>query len=355
MRKRGGFFYRFPLRRQDEPGSNLRSLHGVDRERESEYNGGMKARDPVLLREFEKAVGRPMRTGVGLDAFSSFRLGGPADYFFSADSEPELTAAVRFARARRMPFYLIGGGYNLLFDDAGFRGLILRNRHRSLHADSGEQVSASSGTRLEDLTRLCLSEEIGGLEFLAGIPGTIGGAVFGNAGAFGWAVGDVLESARILTSDDGLRTVGRDYFEFDYRWSRLKRSGDVLLDVRLRGRPGAREAIESLVSENLARRAEKHPCRGTACAGSYFKNPVLPSGEKVPAAVLLDQVGAKSRRKGGAAVFPGHANFIINTGSATSRDVRRLADDLKRAVEETAGVRLEEEVIYLPADPPTPE
>jgi len=316
---------------------------------------GMREIDPNLVAEFEAGVGLPLKTGVALSAYSSFRIGGRADYFFVADSEARLTAAVDFARTRSLPFFLIGGGYNLLFDDEGFRGLILLNRFRELEAEADGRVAASSGTPLREVIRLCLDQGIAGLEFLAGIPGTVGGAVYGNAGAFGQAVGDVLESARILTGDGRVLSVGAGYFEFDYRWSRLKRTPDILLNARLSGRPGDRAEIQSRVSDNLSCRETRHPCRGTACAGSYFKNPPGPSGEKIAAGALLERVGAKTRRRGGAAVYEGHANFIINTGGATSRDVRRLAEELKQAVERETGIRLEEEVIFLPADPPRPE
>jgi UDP-N-acetylmuramate dehydrogenase len=313
------------------------------------YNEPM---DPTGISNlFEKAVGKPALLSVSLKAYSHFCIGGPADLFFEATREQELVSAVRFAQTNDIPFRVIGGGTNLLFDDSGFRGLILRNAVKGFRLITGTSgVAVSSGSTLEELITFCVEQEIGGLEFLVGIPGTLGGAVYGNAGAFDTDIGRVLTEARLLTRSGEITRVDQAFFSFAYRTSSLKSSGHILLEVVLEGHPQKRGAIQAALSEFRKKRENRHPPWEVACAGSYFKNPVLPSGEKVPAAFLLDQVGAKGMRVGGAEVYSGHANFIINRGSAGSKEVQELAERLKKEVKARFEVELEEEVIYLPAD-----
>jgi len=241
-----------------------------------------------------------------------------------------------------------------LFDDMGFRGLIIKNCMKRINRRQREEIEVSSGTSLRDLLLFCVEEGMGGLEFLAGIPGTIGGAVFGNAGAFDQEIGVFLKKALIL-DDRGKKTeVNREYFNFGYRWSSLKKKHNVLLGVVLRLQARNKEKIKNMIEKNLEIRKRKHPPIDTPCAGSYFKNPILPGSKKVPAAFYLDQVGAKNLRVGGAAVYSGHSNFIINRENASARDVLCLASELKRKVKEKFGIELKEEVIFLPAVLPTP-
>jgi len=313
------------------------------------YNGDMDLRD--FPKRFQTALGRPLTQAVDLSAYSHFRIGGPADFFFEVTSEEQLVQAVRFSRGIQVNHRVIGGGYNLLFDDQGFRGLIIRNAVKHLRLEDSHRIVAASGSTLEDLIQFCLDQDIGGLEFLVGIPGTLGGAVYGNAGAFDQDIGQVLEQARLLMHSDEIVHVDRKFFAFSYRHSVLKGSENILLEVSLRGFTRGRSEIQSLLADYRRKRVHRHPPWGIACAGSFFKNPVLSSGEKVPAAFLLDQVGAKEMSVGDAAVFSGHANFIINRGNATSEQVRTLAARLKSRVKERFAVDLEEEVIYLPAEP----
>lgn len=303
-----------------------------------------------FAREWEKASGPALRRNVPLREHSHFRIGGPADLFLEAASTAELAAAVRMARARRIRHRVIGGGYNLLCDDAGFRGLIIKNRAGGLLWDPVEEtIEVGSGVRIEDLTAASAARGWGGLEFLAGIPGTVGGAVYGNAGAFGRAVCDVLVEARLLTAAGDEAVVGPLDLDFGYRHSRLKASSDILLGARLRPVPAPPGEIRAAMDENLALRARRHPPRDTAYAGSYFKNPVLPDGCKQAAGFLLDQAGVRGLRVGGAVVFQGHCNFVVNDAGATARDVLELASEMKRRVRDKFGITLEEEVIFLPA------
>jgi UDP-N-acetylmuramate dehydrogenase len=303
---------------------------------------------------FAECVGRPLEHFVPLDEFANFRIGGRADYFFTADSLEEIVLAVRLAKEFFIPYYIIGGGYNLLFDDEGFRGLIIKNNAQGIKQRGRVKIEALSGTDLSELVAFCVDKGLQGFEFLAGIPGTVGGAVFGNAGAFDQSIGDFLEKALVLNEKCEQIEVDRDYFSFAYRQSFLRTSREFLLKVIFEFEEGDKEKIEVSIDGILAERKKKHPSYDVACAGSYFKNPVLPDGKRIAAAYLLDQVGAKEVTVGGAAVFENHANFIINRKDATAQNILDLAQELKRRVREKFGVELEEEVIFLPAKPSMP-
>jgi UDP-N-acetylmuramate dehydrogenase len=299
---------------------------------------------------FHREVGKPVREGLQLRDYSNFRIGGPADYFFEAGTIEELKSAVRVAREFRVPFFIIGGGFNLLFDDAGYRGLILKNSSRGLAlCGPGACLKATAGTPIGDLVDFAAENNLEGSEFLAGIPGTVGGAVFGNAGAFGQCIGDVLEEAVLLKGDGEEGRVLKDYFAFSYRHSKLKIEHDILLEAIFRLRLRDKAKIREKIEENLAVRAKKHPPRETAYAGSFFKNPAQPDGTKTAAGYLLEKVGARELRVGGAAVYPGHCNFLINANNATARDVLSLAAELKKRVKDMFGIGLEEEVMFLQA------
>ena len=302
-----------------------------------------------FARRFADEVSRPLQRSVPLSRFSNFRIGGPADYFFPAETLDELGNAVRTARGARVPFYVIGGGYNVLFDDRGYRGLIIKNQAKFIGLSGRGVMTASSGSCLDYFLDFCVSQSVSGFEFLAGIPGTIGGAVFGNAGAFGESIGESVKEALLLNGAGDRITVGRQDLEFGYRHSRLKVRHDILLSVRFETEPGDPLKIKASIQKNLDWRKNRHPW-DVACAGSYFKNPCPPGGNKRAAAFYLDQVGAKGFRLGGAEVSGIHANFILNTSGATAKNVLDVAAELKRRVWEQFGIRLEEEVIYLSED-----
>jgi UDP-N-acetylmuramate dehydrogenase len=311
----------------------------------------MKREAVSIPRLFRESLERPLQSRVSLRRHSSFRIGGPADYFFAARSLKELKSCLRFIHELSLPHYVIGSGTNMLFADAGFRGLILKNDVRGINRVQGEgRVSVLSGTSLSDLVSFALEEGLEGIEFAAGIPGTVGGAVFGNAGAWGLSIGQQLEEAVILDRQGNEARVGKDFFEFGYRDSNLKRSHLPVVEAVFMLRKGDKGLIRDRIDENLAKRKSPCPSPKMAYAGSYFKNPVLPDGTRVAAGRLLERVGAKELTKGGAGVYGGHANFILNCGGATAEDVRALARTMKARVKREYGIELEEEVIYLPAD-----
>ncbi|NIM59541.1 MAG: UDP-N-acetylmuramate dehydrogenase [Candidatus Aminicenantes bacterium] len=304
---------------------------------------------------FLENMGKHLKKSVPLRDYSNFKIGGKADYFFEAVSITELVKSILLARERSFPYFIIGGGYNILFDDEGFRGLIIRNCVQGIK-QIGEkaEIEVLAGTRLEDLINFSIDKGLSGFEFLAGIPGTVGGAVFSNAGAFGHSIGKFLKDAEILNRKGKRVKVKRDYFEFRYRHSILSKQNDVFLRAVFKLQQGEKGEIKSRIEENLEKRKINHPPWDAAYAGSYFKNPVLPDGRRVPAAHFLDEVGAKNMKVGGAVVYGGHANFIINKEKASAQDVLSLAQELKERVKERFGVDLEEEVIFLPAGSSTP-
>lgn len=315
----------------------------------------MGSKKPDFPEHFLDNVGKPLKKSVLLNGYSNFKIGGKADYFFEATSIPELTKSILLAREHSFPYFIIGAGYNLLFDDDGFRGLIIKNNVKGItQRGKKEEIEALAGTPLRGLIQFSIDKGLSGFEFLAGIPGTVGGAVFSNAGAFGDSIGKFLKDAEILNRKGKRVKVKRDYFEFRYRHSVLSKKYDVFLRAVFELHQGDKEEIKAHIEENLEKRRSNHPPEEVACAGSYFKNPVLPDGGRVSAAHFLDKVGAKDMRVGGAAVYRGHANFIINKEKASAQDVLRLAQELKGRVRERFGVELEEEVIFLPASSSTP-
>jgi UDP-N-acetylmuramate dehydrogenase len=310
----------------------------------------MKRRSVSIPSLFRGAVERPLGRRVSLSRHSSFRVGGPADYFFAARSMKELRSCLEFVRGQFLPYYLIGAGTNMLFDDRGFRGLILKNEVQGIsRPGGGSQVTSLSGTPLSDLVFFALDEGLEGFEFAAGIPGTVGGAVFGNAGAWGLSIGQVLADALILDEEGQEIHFGKDRFDFGYRHSSLKRRHLTVLEATFHLRKGDKGRIRARMDENLAKRKSPCPSPKMAYAGSFFKNPTLPDGTRTAAGRLLESVGAKELKKGGAGVYSGHANFILNCGRATAEDIRALARIMKARVKKRYGIELEEEVIYLPA------
>jgi UDP-N-acetylmuramate dehydrogenase len=301
-----------------------------------------------------KIFGKNLKQSVLLHEHAHFQVGGPADYFLAVSSLQELVQAVHLAKQFGMTYYILGGGYNLLFDDDGFRGFIIKNCAQGIKQIDSARIEVISGTPIRVLVEFCAANSLSGFEFLAGIPGTVGGAVFGNAGAFDRDIGSFLTEALVLDKNGREIRVERDYFAFDYRLSQLRASRDLLLGATFQLLKGVQQDINDKIKDNLKKREKKHPPWEIACAGSYFKNPVLPDGKRVPAAYLLDQVGAKSLSVGGAAVFSDHANFIINRQEASAQDIRHLAIELKNRVKKKFGIELEEEVIYLPAVLPMP-
>ncbi len=298
------------------------------------------------------ALKKRVRQSIPLREFTTFRLGGSAELFLEVETEAELAEAVAMARADGMPWFLLGGGSNLVVSDRGMPGLVIRNASRDPERLDPERglLTISSGRKLGYLVEVAAGHGLTGFEPMTGIPGTVGGAIYGNAGAYGRTIADLLVGATLLEPSTG-RIFEADpaFFEFAYRSSRLKRDPHVILNATFRTSPGDPAAIRAEMANIMAQRNAKHPPLGVGSAGSFFKNLPPAPGEtrRRAAGEVLEKAGAKEMAVGGAKVFHKHANFIVNYGEATAADVRALAAQLKERVFGLFGIALEEEVLYI--------
>ncbi|UCE23468.1 MAG: UDP-N-acetylmuramate dehydrogenase [Candidatus Zixiibacteriota bacterium] len=294
------------------------------------------------------AFGDTLEFDKPLAPLTSYRTGGPARFFIAVSSSEQLVGTVKQARELKIPFFIIGGGSNLLVSDSGYDGLIIKVAIMSMAVSDESRVECGAGEDLMALVDFATTNALTGVEFAAGIWGTVGGAIYGNAGAYGGEMKDVVYSLELVDSAGKVKVVGPDYCRFGYRDSNLKATREIVTTAVFQLKRGDKVRIEDKVNEILAMRRERHPTQGHS-AGCFFKNIPDPDEEfgKLPAGRLLDQVGAKGLSVGGAAVFEKHANIIVNRGGATSKDIRKLADTMKKRVLDEFGITLEEEVIQL--------
>ncbi|HHW15124.1 MAG TPA: UDP-N-acetylmuramate dehydrogenase [Firmicutes bacterium] len=278
-------------------------------------------------------------------AHTSFRIGGPADLFVVAPGEKELARLLPALDQSGRPWVAVGNGTNLLVADEGYRGIVVRlgEGFRQL-SRSAQGLVAGGALPLPALARGAVDAGLAGAEFLSGIPGTVGGAVRMNAGAWGASLSDILVSVATCRSDGREGVYLPAELDFGYRRSRLTGTGEVVTRIEVALHPGEREEIRRRTAELLAARKRSQPSGPSA--GSVFKNP--PGGK---AGKLLEEVGAKGLRFGGAQVSEVHANFIINTGGATAADVLSLMRELQRRVNERFGILLEPEIRFLGGKP----
>ncbi len=282
---------------------------------------------------------------------TTLQVGGPADLFCPARTTDQAQRFQELAAEADLPLFILGGGSNILADDEGFRGLVLRIETTDFQP-RGTLVTVGAGLGFDDLIHRTLQEGLCGLEFASGIPGTVGGAVMGNAGCYGHEIGEFIREAVTLGPDGRVRRRGPEDFGFRYRATDLRESGEILLEVVLELERADTAAAGEIRREHLADRARKHP-GDVPSAGSWFRNlpPPQPGDRRVAAGRLLEEVGAKDFVEGDARVFPKHANMIINAGRATSAQVRALASRMRQAVWDRFEVRLIQEVRYLGPHP----
>jgi len=278
---------------------------------------------------------------------NTFGTGGHARLFMEVERTEELANLVRISAGLRIPIFMLGGGSNVLVSDSGYDGLVIKNSIKGMEL-SGRQITCGAGERLGDLIEFAADNDLSGLEFATGIWGTVGGAICGNAGAYGKEMGAVLESAELVDRQGNIRTELAQYFNYSYRWSRLKETGEFATRAKFALEMGNKEAILGKMDEIMAIRREKFP-ENLQTAGCFFKNVPDNSCEygKLAAGKLLEEVGAKDLRCGSAAVYQKHANIVINEGCASSADIKRLADLMKLKVKERFGIDLREEVVLL--------
>lgn len=288
---------------------------------------------------------------VPLSRFTTFRVGGPADWLVEPRCADETAAALRMAREAGVAVTVIGGGSNVLVGDRGIRGLVLRPRGGVVEAVGQDRVRADAAVTLNGLVRWTIAHRFAGLEAWAGTPGTIGGAVYGNAHYAGRLIGDLVDKVGVVDADGTSCEVPRAAMEFGYDRSRLQRTREVLLWAAFRLAPGADPAaLRATARQSLAHRKRTQPL-DTPSAGCMFQNPTaeerVPDGIPRSAGALVDRAGLKGRQLGGARVSAVHANFIVNEGTATAADIRALAALCQNAVHERFGVSLREEIVYL--------
>jgi UDP-N-acetylmuramate dehydrogenase len=286
-----------------------------------------------------------------LAPLTTFRVGGPADWLATAESAEDVRGIVRAASRAGIPVTVLGGGSNVLVADAGVRGVVMRMKGGAVHAVDGSCVRADAGVTINGLVRWTIGRGFEGIEAWAGTPGTVGGAIRGNAHFRGRLIGELVSQVELISSSGGLVTIEAAAMEFGYDRSRVQRTGEVVVSADFRVGTGDPSALRAAARESLAFRKRTQPLE-SASAGCIFQNPD-PSVDRVPAGVpasagaLVDRAGLKGAREGGAAVSPTHANFIVNDGTATASDIRRLIARCRDEVRERFGVELKEEVVYL--------
>lgn len=286
--------------------------------------------------------GFPCRFMEPMSSHTTFRIGGPAAAYVCPSGETELKTVLSFCRREKLPFFILGNGSNLLVSDAGYEGVVISTTEGLTRLEAeGERIFASSGQLLSRTAKRALKEGLTGLEFAAGIPGTIGGALVMNAGAYGSEIKDVLEYARVMTPEGEILTLGPKELKMDYRTSCIPAMGYTVLDACFRLKKENRDEIEAYMNELSLRRREKQPLQYPS-AGSTFKRP---KGHF--AARLIEDAGLKGFTVGGAQVSQKHSGFVINRGDATAADVMELCRQIRERVKTQFDVELEMEVKTL--------
>jgi len=296
---------------------------------------------------FKQRFGERFLIDHPLADYTTLKVGGPARFFVECHEREDIIDAVNMALDHKIDHFILGGGSNLLISDRGYSGLVIHIATGGFKID-GEDVFVDAGYGWEALVDNCCKNGLAGLEELAGIKGTVGGAIYGNAGAFGQAVAETLTQAEIFFPGQKPRWERNNYFAFSYRSSILKQTKEIVLRAQFHLSTDSPQDLLSKQDEILALRSRKHPLQDFS-AGCFFKNidkAEEPHG-KLAVGALLEKVGAKKMQVGGAKVSEKHANILINSGTATAEDIKKLADILKDRVKNEFGYILEEEITFL--------
>lgn len=308
-----------------------------------------------------------IKENIALASYTTFRLGGPARFFVEAATEDDVRQAMAFAKERHLKVFAIGGGSNLLVSDGGFDGLVIRIANNECR-NEGNALILGAGLPLSDAVKAAVSSGLAGLEWAAGIPGTVGGAVYGNAGAYEGSMGQKIESVEALAFDlsDPYAVEKKTYSNaecgFEYRNSLFKKSDPgIIFSARLVLDSGDREAMEKRVRETIEKRRNIHPSGFSA--GSVFQNPVVKDKDlvdrferdtgakardgKIPAGWLIMEAGLRGKKVGGVEVSEKHSNFIVNGGAGKAEHVVILTSLIKQKIREKFGIQLKEEIRYV--------
>lgn len=295
------------------------------------------------LYDYAQAIGCDAVLGEKMSLNTSFKTGGPCGIRLSPNSADQLKDIISKANELSLPFVILGNGTNVLVPDEGIEKavIIIGEKMASISLESEDTLSFSAGTNLVSVCRFALEKSLSGLEFAFGIPGTCGGAVFMNAGAYGGEMKDVLTEITHLTPDMKIETIKAEYAELSYRHSIYKENGYIILSAKVKLKKDSRDAIKERMDDFLGRRKDKQPLEYPS-AGSTFKRP-----KGYFAGALIEQCNLKGKTIGGAQVSKKHSGFVINIGGATSADILNLMDYVRDTVKKETGVTLEPEVIVL--------
>lgn len=273
---------------------------------------------------------------------TTFKIGGPADYFLMPDKGEDVGRVIKICKEKEIPYFILGNGSNLLVGDGGYRGAVIQiYRNMSSVTVEGNEITAQAGALLSAVAAAAKNASLTGFEFAGGIPGTIGGAVVMNAGAYGGEMKDVLTEVTVMNAEGDIFTLPTEELELGYRTSIIKTAGYIVLEAKIRLKEGDPEVIRETMKDLTIRRTTKQPLEYPS-AGSTFKRP-----EGYFAGKLIMDSGLAGYQVGGAQVSEKHCGFVINAGDATARDVRTLMDNVRDIVYKKYGVTLEPEVKFL--------
>lgn len=305
-----------------------------------------------------------LKKNVLMGKYTTFKIGGPAEYFFVAKEKKDLIKAIKTAKKLKLPVFVLGGGSNLLVSDKGFKGLVVKIENKEpIILKSKNVVEASTGIDLGKVVDFSINKSLRGLEWAGGLPGTFGGAIRGNAGAFGGEIKDSIFEVLALDSDFKLKKLSNKQCKFSYRSSIFKEKNWIVLSSFLKLERGNKKELREIADSRINYRKERHPLEYPN-AGSIFKNVAVKDlspkfqeefGDKVkqdpfpivPTAWLIIGAGLVGKKIGQAQISQKHSNYIVNLGGAKAKDVLKLADFVKRKVKEKYNVNLEMEVQFL--------
>ena len=302
----------------------------------------------------QQAFGARAHANAPLAPLTTFKVGGIADWLLTLQDTDELRHALSLARDAAVPVRILGGGSNVLVADGGVRGIVIRLRGGTVTRLEPGMVRADAAVTINGLVRWTINRGVAGLEAWAGTPGTVGGAIYGNAHFQGRNIGELVHRVTLLDSDARLADASAAEMEFGYDYSRLQRTDEIVVAAEFHASDGDPAALRAVARESLAFRKRTQPLE-SASAGCIFQNPD-PARDRVPdgippsAGALVDRAGLKGAREGRARVSTTHANFIVNEGGATANDIRTLIDRCKREVRGRFGVELREEIVYVGFD-----
>ncbi|MFA6145986.1 MAG: UDP-N-acetylmuramate dehydrogenase [Patescibacteria group bacterium] len=298
-----------------------------------------------------------IKKNISLAPLTSFKIGGSAKYFLEAKNVDEVVEGLKWAKKNKIKYFVLGGGSNILISDRGFRGMVINFKFSILNFQKNI-IIAGAGTSLAQLVGASIKDGLKGLEWAAGIPGTLGGAIYGNTGAMGHSISESVEKIKVLRNGVLINLKNKD-IKFAYRKSIFQKNKDVILEIELKLQKGDKEEIKKLIKENLLKRSSNQPHYPSA--GCIFKNPKfeIRNSKKYPemenfkksgtvsAGWLIEKCGLKGKQIGQAQISEKHANFIVNLGNAKAKDVIALINLVKKTVKNKFNFDLKEEIQYV--------